>query len=52
LFASGADNRFDRNTYRVPNTAAAYWAWDGKILTWSQWRAYGLDPNGVVKTIA
>jgi len=51
LFSSGANNRFDHNTYRVPNAAAAYWAWDAKNLTWSQWRAYGLDPNGVVKTI-
>jgi hypothetical protein len=46
LFSATANNRFDHNTYRVSNTAGAYWAWNGQILTWSQWRGYGLDEDG------
>jgi hypothetical protein len=52
LFSAAANNRFDHNTYRVPNTAGAYWAWNGQILTWSQWRGYGQDANGAVQPIA
>jgi len=51
LFSSGANNRFDFNTYRVPNPAGTYWAWDTKSLTWAQWRAYGLDHDGVMQKI-
>ncbi len=46
LFDAAANNRFDRNTYRVPNLTAAYWAWNGKTLTWAQWQASGQDANG------
>ena len=52
LFSAAANNRFVHNTYRVPNTAGAYWAWNGQTLTWSQWRGYGLDANGAVQPIA
>src|SRR6266508_6271 len=48
LFTAAADNRFDHNTYRVPDRAA-YWAWDGQTLTWSQWQAAGNDRNGARK---
>jgi hypothetical protein len=43
-----ANNRFDHNTYRVPTTAGRYWAWNGQILTWNEWQAYGHDANGAV----
>jgi hypothetical protein len=48
LFAASANNRFEHNTYRVPDPGAAYWAWNGQILTWSQWQAAGNDVNGVL----
>ena len=51
FFSAAANNRFDHNTYRVPNTAGAYWAWNGQTLTWSQWRGFGLDANGTVQLV-
>ena len=51
LFSASANNRFDRNTYRVLDRGASYWAWNGRTLTWSQWRAAGHDVNGAVKLI-
>jgi parallel beta-helix repeat protein len=52
LFGEAANNRFDYNTYRLPDLADAYWTWDSKVLTWSQWRAYGQDVNGTSEQIA
>jgi len=52
LFGAAANNRFDSNIYRVPDTGGAYWAWDGQTLTWSQWRALGLDVDGSRKLAA
>ena len=46
VFLPMAGNRFDHNTYRVPGRGGSYWAWNGRLLTWSQWRAYGQDVNG------
>jgi len=46
---SRASNRFDSNVYRVPDPSCAYWAWNGHIYTWSQWRGLGHDVNGVLK---
>jgi parallel beta-helix repeat protein len=45
LFSEAAKNRFDSNTYRVPDRGA-YWAWDGQALSWSQWQAAGNDVRG------
>jgi hypothetical protein len=45
LFGAAANNRFDHNTYRVPDRGA-YWAWDGQTLSWSQWQAAGNDVRG------
>ncbi len=50
LFGTAASNRFDHNTYRVLDLAAAYWAWNGQTLTWSQWQAFGQDVDGTVET--
>ena len=47
LFSAAANNRFDRNTYRVLDPGGAYWAWNGQTLTWSQWQALGHDLNGL-----
>jgi hypothetical protein len=46
LFSTAANNRFDSNTYRVTDPGGAYWAWDGQMLTWSQWQAAGNDVHG------
>ena len=46
LFGDAANNRFDYNTYRVPDINAAYWEWDGRILTWGQWQGLGQDVHG------
>jgi parallel beta-helix repeat protein len=46
LFSTAANNRFESNTYRVTDPGAAYWAWDGQMLTWSQWQAAGNDVHG------
>jgi hypothetical protein len=51
LFSAAAHNRFEANTYRVPNRSGAYWAWDGQMLTWRQWQALGHDRNGAVQAI-
>ena len=51
MFRPSAGNRFKENTYQVLDPNAAYWAWDGKMLTWAQWQAFGHDENGVVKQV-
>jgi parallel beta-helix repeat protein len=51
LFSKAANNRFDSNTYLVPDPSGAYWAWDGQMLTWSQWQAAGNDLHGAVQAI-
>ena len=48
LFDPAAGNRFDDNTYRVPDLSTAYWAWNGQTLTWAQWQAAGHDVNGTL----
>ena len=45
MFNDAANNRFDHNTYRVPDRGA-YWAWDGQTLAWGQWQAAGNDVHG------
>jgi hypothetical protein len=30
----------------VTDPGGAYWAWDGQMLTWSQWQAAGNDVHG------
>jgi parallel beta-helix repeat protein len=49
LFDAAAGNRFDHNTYRVLDLDGAYWAWNGQLLTWEQWQAFGHDVNGAVE---
>jgi hypothetical protein len=51
MFLPSAGNRFRANTYRVLDPSAAYWAWNGETLTWSQWQALGHDGNGVVERV-
>jgi len=51
MFRPSAGNRFRANTYRVLDPRAAYWAWNGKRLTWAQWRALGHDDNGLVERV-
>ena len=39
-------NRFNRNTYFVPETSEKYWAWKDAPRTWRRWRSYGNDLSG------
>ena len=48
IFSASANNRFEDNTYRVPNYAATYWGWNGESLTWTQWQGLGQDRNGSI----
>jgi parallel beta-helix repeat protein len=48
IFSASANNRFEDNTYRVPNSAATYWGWNGQSLTWTQWQGLGHDRNGSI----
>jgi parallel beta-helix repeat protein len=48
IFSASANNRFEDNTYRVPDRGGAYWGWDGKTLTWTQWQGLGHDWNGSI----
>jgi hypothetical protein len=48
IFNASANNRFEDNTYRVPNYAATYWGWNGQSLTWTQWQGLGHDWNGSI----
>jgi hypothetical protein len=45
LFTAAANNRFDHNTYRVPDDAGKYWVWNGQTLSWDQWRSLEQDAN-------
>lgn len=51
-FSPEANNRFEDNSYRVIDPGAAYWSWNGEILTWNQWHALGRDVNGTFELIA
>ena len=51
MFSPSAGNRFRANTYRVLDPNAAYWAWNGETLTWTQWQAIGNDDNGDVERV-
>jgi Right handed beta helix region len=48
LFGAAANNRFAYNTYQVPDLGGVHWAWNGQLLTWSQWRAFGHDVSGTL----
>jgi parallel beta-helix repeat protein len=51
MFRPSAGNRFRANTYRVVDPEAAYWAWNGEILTWPDWQALGHDVKGTVERL-
>jgi hypothetical protein len=51
LFSAAANNRFEHNTYRVPD-AGRYWVWNGQTLAWSQWLSLEHDADGALSTTA
>jgi hypothetical protein len=51
LFSPAANNRFEHNTYRVPDDAGRYWAWNGQTLSWSQWLSLEHDADASVEVI-
>ena len=44
-FFTSWGNRFDANTYHVPDPARRWWRWSGK-RTWLDWRDLGFDLSG------
>jgi hypothetical protein len=42
------NNRWNRNTYRVPAAITKPFYWDMPPHTWAQWRAFGHDLNGSI----
>ena len=44
-----ANNRFDYNTYIVPDLDGHFWEWRG-VQDWNGMRAAGQEVNGIVKT--
>lgn len=46
VYSAGANNRFDRNTYDVPNPASdSLWFWAGASRNWSSWKSFNQDAN-------
>jgi parallel beta-helix repeat protein len=45
------NNRFQNNTYVVPNTSGKYWDWMNSRRTWSEWRNYKQDTSGAVQKL-
>jgi parallel beta-helix repeat protein len=43
-------NRFNFNTYHVDTSSGKYWAWKDSMVTWGEWRSYGNDESGSVRT--
>ena len=44
----GGTNKFEGNTYYVPNKSHAYFYWKGKLLNWSGFRGEGQDLTGAM----
>lgn len=49
LFTS-KNNRFQNNSYIVPSLSGSYWDWQQGSRSWSQWRGYGQDTTGTIRT--
>ena len=53
-FFIAAGNKFDYNSYHVPDTHLRYWVWEGKgpwkWNTWSAFQEYGQELHGTVDT--
>jgi hypothetical protein len=45
------NNRYDYNDYHVTDLAAIHFRWNNVDMTWSQWRAAGMDANGTIALI-
>jgi parallel beta-helix repeat protein len=43
------NNRFQNNTYHVPDPTGAYWDWLNSRRTWSEWRRFGHDAASVLQ---
>jgi parallel beta-helix repeat protein len=44
VFTGAANNRFDRNTYRIAGNAKPFW--HGNLVNETTWQSKGYDPNG------
>jgi parallel beta-helix repeat protein len=45
-YFTSKNNRFEANSYSVPDVSGRYWIWNGGPRTWSEWRAAGQDTMG------
>jgi Right handed beta helix region len=51
LFSAASNNRFEDNTYLVPDRGGRFWVWNGETLSWREWRAYGHDLHGQLRAL-
>lgn len=42
----GKNNRFESNSYFVPEPTGRHWAWRDEVSTWMEWQAAGNDRSG------
>lgn len=47
-FWDEGDNRFERNTYYLPDISYAGWGWENALLGWDDWQSHGQDMDGTV----
>jgi parallel beta-helix repeat protein len=48
-YLTSKSNRFQSNSYLVPNVSGRYWTWGSSLKTWSEWQAAGQDTTGSVQ---
>ncbi len=47
--AASSNNRFEANTYIVPDVTRKWWTWrPGGFVGWATWRSYGFDVDGLL----
>jgi parallel beta-helix repeat protein len=49
-YSTSRNNRFQGNTYVVPDLRARYWYWNGGARTWSEWQELGQDLAGSIRS--
>jgi hypothetical protein len=48
-YFTSKNNRFQANSYDVPNLSGRYWVWDSGLRVWTEWQAAGQDTTGAVE---
>lgn len=52
IFGLGYSNRFNANTYFVPDITKARWAWANSYRTWSEFLGFGHEAQGTVMPLS